>query len=112
MARGPRATRTFEPILVEQGGEGGLAEFDLPQDAEQRGKRFLMLAGDAEQAGDAIRRCPIAGFGAGSQTEIDHAAARRGGKLEMRDLVEEDVGFGISTQRFAVPAEIERGAAG
>src|SRR5260370_14924538 len=97
MARGPRATRTFEPILVEQGGEGGLAEFDLPQDAEQRGKRFLMLAGDAKQAGGAIRRCPIAGFGAGSQTEIDHAAARRGGELAMGDLAEADVTFVLRT---------------
>ncbi len=70
-----------------------------------------MFAGDAEQAGGAIRRCPVAGFGAGAETEIDDAATRRGGKLEMRDFVEEDVGFGVGTQTLAVPAEIERGAA-
>src|SRR5258708_27481375 len=81
MPRGPRAAGTFEPILVEQGGEGGLAEFDLPKYAEQRGECFLIFAGDAEQAGGAIPRCPRARLRAGAATDIHDAAARRGRKL-------------------------------
>jgi hypothetical protein len=39
-----RAVEPFEPILIEERGERRLAERRLPDNAEQRGRRLVILA--------------------------------------------------------------------
>src|SRR5260221_313607 len=96
MRRRGRAVGAFEPVLIEKRGEGGLAELDLPEDAEERGHRLLALALDAEDEHRAIRRVARAGLGSGAETEIDDAAALRRGELEMRHLVQQHIGLGLA----------------
>jgi hypothetical protein len=38
------AVDTFEPVLIEEGGERRLAESGLPDDPEQRGRCFIGFA--------------------------------------------------------------------
>ncbi len=72
-----------------------MAQLRLPQNAEQRGHRFLALAFEAEARGRALGPGPVAGFGAGTEAEFDRVAARGRSELEMRHLVQQDISLGF-----------------
>src|SRR5262249_14836764 len=112
MCRGTGPLAAFEPILIKEGGEGRLAELDLPEDAEQRGHCLLALAGDSEEALCPVRRRPTTGLRTSAEAEINEAAPFGRGELVVRDFVKEDVGLGIGAQASAVPREILGRAAG
>src|SRR5438552_19197753 len=105
MRCGLLALGALDPVLIEEGGEPGLPKLDLPQDAEQRGHGLLALALEAEERGGAIGGPACAGLRSRAETEIDALAPRRRGELEMRDLVQEDIGLGLTAQRRSIPAE-------
>src|ERR1700731_408938 len=102
-----RAAGPFQPVLVEKRGKGRLAERALPQDAEQRGHGFLALTSHAKETRSSVGCRAIARLRAGTKAKIDDVASLWRGKLEMRDLMEKDIGLGIAAQGLAVPAEVE-----
>ena len=100
----PRRRRALEPVLVEEGSERRLAERAFPKDAEERGHRLFLLAGEEREPRRAFGCRPVAGLGSRAKAEIDAPAAGGGGKLVMRHLVQQHIGFGVDAQRAAVPA--------
>ena len=96
----------FKPILVEEGRQRRLAELDLPEDAEQRGLCFLALARETEDRRRAFRPVARAGLGSSAEAEIDRLATRRRRELEMRGLVQQNIGLCVAAHGGAVPAEI------
>src|ERR1700736_3974416 len=112
MRQRPGAPRALEPVLVEEGGERRLAELDFPQDAQQRGHRLLALARQTEYCRRRLGRVALAGLGAGAEAEIDASPARRRRELEMRRLMQQDIGLCVAARACAVPAEIFAWAAG
>ena len=102
----------FEPVLIEERGEGRLAELDFPEDTEERCPRFLGLARHTEEKLRRIRRFAVAGFGARAETEIDRVPAFGRCELEMRDLMQQHIGLGLAAKRAAAPAKIQQRATG
>src|SRR6185437_9220046 len=77
MPRRAGAVGAFEPVLVEERGQGGLSQFRFPQNAEQRRHRFLTFARRAGEQRRALSRGAMAGFWAGAEPELIGAAPTR-----------------------------------
>ena len=100
-----RAFEPFQPVLIEEGGQRGLAKLRLPDDPEQRGCRLIPLA---RQRGENCRsrgRLAVARIRARPEPKIDEPPALARGQHEMRGLVQDDIGLGRAVERPAVPIE-------
>ncbi len=98
-----RAFEPFEPVLIEEGGQRGLAELLLPDDPEQRGCGLILLACERGDDRGARGRFAIASIRAGPEPEIDKPPAPRWGQHEMSGLMQNDVGLGRAIERAPVP---------
>jgi len=105
---GSRAVEAFEPVLIEEGGERRLAESRLPDDSEQRGRRFVGFALQRRQRGGALGRSTIERVRTGSEAELHNTAPFGRSQHEMGDFVQDDISLGRTEQRHAVPIEPAR----
>ena len=85
--RGTGPGHAFEPVLIEEGREGGLAQLDFPKDAQERRHRLLAFALLPESKGMALGPRAIAGVRAGAQPEFDAPAPLGRRELVMSNLV-------------------------
>src|SRR6266481_6135501 len=67
---GSGAVEAFEPVLIEERGERRLAESRLPDDPEQRGRRFVGFALQRRQRGGALGRNTIERVRARPEAEL------------------------------------------
>src|SRR5579883_2945497 len=103
MGSGSLPPYAFEPVLIEKRGEGGLPEFDLPEDAKERRHGFFPFALKAEKPGGALGRRAIAGLGAGAEAKIDLVSALGSDELKVGRFVQEHIGFGLTARRLPIP---------
>src|SRR5260370_23212482 len=108
MRGGCRTTCALEPVLIEEGGEGRMAELGLRQDRERRGLGLRVCARQAEEARLASCRCALSRLGSRAQTEIDAAPASGRRELEMRCLMQQHESFRLTAGTVPIPAEIRR----
>ena len=85
--RSRRAIEAFEPVLIEERGEGRLAELRLPDDAEQRRCRLIPITCQGGENCSARSGITIDGVGAGPEPEIDQPPALGRRQSKMSDLV-------------------------
>src|SRR5690348_14249286 len=102
---GRRAVQPFEPVLVEKRGERRLAERRLPQNAEERRFRLIGFALEERRHRSGFGRRPLARVRPGAEPEIDKPPPLRRGKHKMRDLMQDDISFGVGIERGAVPVK-------
>ena len=89
--RGSGAVNAFEPVLIEKGGQRRLAESRLPDDPEQRGRRFVGLALQGRQACSALGRNPIDRVGARSEPELDEPSPLGRSQHKMGNFVQDHI---------------------
>jgi hypothetical protein len=109
---GGRAVEPFEPILIEKRGERRLAESCFAKDPEERGCRLVLFALERRQDRVALRGTAVERVGRRSEPELDAAAPLGRSERKMRDLVQNDIGFGPGVERGPVPIEMARGSLG
>jgi hypothetical protein len=100
-----RTVESFEPILIEERGERGLAELRLPEDSEQRGGRLIIVARRRQQNSRALRRLAIECAGTRSEPELDESSPLGRRQREMGDLVQDYVSLRSAVQCRSVPIE-------
>src|SRR5438270_13835732 len=100
-----RAPEPLEPVLIEKGGERGLAELRLPDYPEQRGFRLILLTRQWGEHSRARGRIAVASIRAGPEPKIDEPPPLRWGEHEMSGLVQDDIGLCLAVERTAVPIE-------
>jgi hypothetical protein len=103
MCRRAEPRCSFQPVLVEQRGEGRVSEFGFPENAEKRGKSLFRLARQSENRRGAICLLASPGFRSGTEAEIDDASAGRCGQLKMCDLMDEDIGLRVGPEKGPIP---------
>src|SRR5215831_9978963 len=74
---GSGAVEAFEPVLIKKGGERRLAEHRLPDDPEQRGRRFVGFALQRRQDRGALGGNTIERVRTGAQPELDEPSPFR-----------------------------------
>jgi len=100
------AVEAFEPVLIEKGGERRLAERRLPDDPQQRGRRFVGFAFQRRQGRGALGRNTIERVRTRSKAEIHKTAPIGRSQHEMGDFVQDDISLGRTEQRRSVPIEL------
>ena len=101
-----RAVEAFEPVLIEKGSQRRLAESRLPDDPEQRGRRFVGFAFQRRQGRGALGRNTIERVRTRPEAEIHKTAPIRRSQHEMGDFVQDDISLGRTEQRRSVPIEL------
>jgi hypothetical protein len=71
-----------------------MAELRLPYDAEQRCRRFVVLARQRQENRGALCRVTVDGVRTRAEPKIDKASALARCQSEMGDLVQNDIGLG------------------
>src|SRR6266446_2780515 len=88
---GGGAVEAFEPVLIEERGERRLAESCLPEDPEERGRRFVGFPLQRRQRGGALGRNTIERVRTRPQPELDEPSPFGRSEHEMGDFVQDDI---------------------
>jgi hypothetical protein len=105
---GSRAVEAFEPVLIEKGSQRRLAESRLPDDPEQRGRRFVGFALQKRQRRGAFGRNTIERVRTRPEAELHKTSPLGRSQREMGDFVQDYISLGCTEQRHPVPIELTR----